>query len=84
MVETRTLTPHKCFRISCCKICNPDFHEKSVKFHYSCPDGQQSCRIISLENGGYTQSRAFKNQQAKLTISRFIITAEYLPSKVNV
>ena len=67
MVEKRTLTPHKCFRTNCCKVCNPDFHKKPLKFNYSYPDGQQSCPIVSLENGRYTQSRAFKNQQVYLT-----------------
>ena len=52
MVEKRTATPHKCFRTNGSKICNPDFHKKSLKFSYSYPDGQQSFPIVSLENGG--------------------------------
>ena len=69
MVEKRTATPHKCFGTNGCKICNPEFYKKSLKFNYSYPDGQQSCPIVSLENGGYTQSRAFKNKQVNLALS---------------
>ena len=69
MVKERTGTPNKCFRTNGCKICNPDFPKKSLKFNYLYPDGQQNCPIESLENGGYAQSRAFKNQQVNLALS---------------
>ena len=69
MVEKRTATPHKCFGTNGCKICNPEFYKKSLKFNCSYPDGQQICPIVSLENGGYTQSRAFKNKQVNLALS---------------
>ena len=69
MVEKGTGILHKCFRTNGCKICNPNFQKKSLEFNYSYSDGQQSCPIISLENGGYTQSEAFKNQQANLALS---------------
>ena len=69
MVEERTGTQHKCFRTNGCEIRNPDFH-------YSYTDGQQSCAIVSIENGGvgafgegYTQSRALKNEQVSLALS---------------
>ena len=68
-VEKRTAAPCKCFRTDGCKICNPDFHKKSLKFNYSHPDGQQSCPIVSLKNGGYAQSRAFENKQFSLALS---------------
>ena len=45
------------------------FPQKSLKFNYSYPDEQQSCFIVSLENRGYTQCRAFKNQQVNLPLS---------------
>ena len=69
MVEKRTATPYKCFRTNGRKMCNPNLHKKILKFNYSYPDGQQSCPIVSLQNGGYTQSRAFKNQQVNLALS---------------
>ena len=69
MVEKGTGIPHKCFRTNGYKICNPNFQIKSLEFNYSYSDGQQSCPIISLKNGGYTQSEAFKNQQANLALS---------------
>ena len=69
MVKERTGTPHKCFRTNGCKICNPDFPKKSLKFNCLYPDGQQNCPIASLENGGYAQSRASKNQQVNLELS---------------
>ena len=67
--KKRTKTPHKCFRTNDCKICNPDFHKKSLKFNYSYPDGQHIRPIVSLENGGYTQFRAFKYQHVNLVLS---------------
>ena len=48
IVEKRTETLHECFKTNGCEICNPDFPKESLKFNYSYPDGQQSCRIISL------------------------------------
>ena len=69
MVEKRTGMLHKCFRTNGCEIYNPDFHKVSLKLNYSYPDGQQSCPIASHENGEYTPSRAFKNQQVNLTLS---------------
>ena len=83
MGEKRTETPHKCFRTYSCEICNPDFH-------YSYPDGQQSCPIVSLENGGggYTHSlellKISKSVWHYLLSHGIIITAEYLPTRLNV
>ena len=87
MVEKRTATPHKCFRTDGCKICSPDFHKKSVKFIYSYPDGRQSCPIVSLENeGGYSLELLKINKSIwhYLLSHGIIISAEYLPSKLNV
>ena len=69
MVKKRTGKPHRCFRTNGFEICIPDFHKKPLTFNYSYSDGQQSCPIVSLENGGYTQSGAFKNQQVNLALS---------------
>ena len=69
------------------KFWNPDFHKKSLKFNHSYSDAQQSCPIVSPKNGG-THSPEFKNQQGNfwhyVLFHGIIITAEYLPSKLNV
>ena len=72
MVEKRTRTLQECFRTKSSEICNPDLHKKCLKVTYSYPVEQQSCPIVSLENAGYTQSRAFKNQQVNLALSAFL------------
>ena len=69
MVEKITETPHKCFRTNGYEVFNPDFHKNSLKFNHLYLDGQQSCPIVSLENGGYAESGAFKNQQFNLALS---------------
>ena len=52
---------HKCCRITGIKSFNPNFHKEFVTLDHSCSNGQQSCSGISLKNGSYTQSTAFKN-----------------------
>ena len=67
--KKKTGTPHRCFRTNGCEICNSDFHKKSHKFNYSYSDRQQSCPIVSLEDGEYRQSRAFKNHPAPANLA---------------
>ena len=60
MVPKHT-THHKCFKTNDSEICSPDFDKSFLEINYPYPDGQ-SCSVVSSENEGYTQSRAFKNQ----------------------
>ena len=71
MVEKKTRTLHKCFTTNASQIYDPDFHKKRLKFNYSYPVEQQSYPIVSLQNGGYAQSRALTNQQVDLALSNF-------------
>ena len=77
MMEKRTRGLHKFFRTTASDICDPDLNKKYLKFTYSYPVGQQSCPIVCLENGGYTKSRAFKNQQVNLALSPFSCDHNY-------
>ena len=45
------------------------FHKEVVTLDHSCSSGQQSCSGVSLEDGWYPQSTAFKNQQVNLELS---------------
>ena len=44
-------------------------HKEFVTLDHSCSSGQQSCSDVSLEDGWYPQSTAFKNQQVNLELS---------------
>ena len=58
-----------------------------VTLDHTCSSGQQSCSSISLEDGWYPQSTAFKNQQVNLELSAITLdhnSAEYLLSRLNV
>ena len=83
MVEKGTGIPHKCFRTNGYKICNPNFQIKSLEFNYSYSDGQQSCPIISLKHS-LKLLKISKPIWHYLLSHGIIITAEYLPSKLNV
>ena len=86
--QKRKGTPHKCFRTNGCEICNLDFHKKSLNFNYSYSDGQESYPIVPLENGRYTHSLEFlkisKSIWHYLLFHGIIITAKYLPNKLNI
>ena len=60
---------YKCSRIIGIEICNPNFHKEFVTLDDSYRSGQQSCSGISLEDGWYPQSTAFKNQPDNLELS---------------
>ena len=91
LVEKRTGT-HKYFRTSACEICNPDLHKESLKFEYSDSDSLSPLlKMVVAGGGGGTQGT---NSLELLNISKsrwhyllphvIIITAEYIPSKLNV
>ena len=66
------------------KIYNPNFHNEFVTLDHSCSSGQQSCSGISVEDGWYPQSTAFKNQQVNLELYAISSDHNYckVPSKL--
>ena len=74
---------HKCSIITGIKIWNPNFHKGFATLDHSCSSRQQSCSSISLEDGG-TRNPQLLTIWSYLLSHQITITAEYLPSRLNV
>ena len=64
-----------------------NFHKESLRFNYLYPDEQQSCPIVSLQNWGIQSLEFLKMSKLVwhyLLSHGTVITAEYLPSKLNI
>ena len=87
MVKGGEAFSHKCSRITGIKICNPNFHKEFVTLDHSCSSRQQRCSGILLKVDGTCSPQFLKISKSVwnyLLSHQTTITAEYIPSRLNV
>ena len=87
MVEKRTVTPHKCFRTNGCKFAMLTFTKNlsNLTIHIQMDNKVALLYLLKMEGAHILELLKISKSIWHYLLSHgIIITAEYLPSKLNV